>query len=457
MTAEIAILNKTCVALAADSAVTVELENSGPKIYKSENKLFMLSKYFPVGIMIFDNSSFVGIPWESIIKTYRNKLGRKCFNSLKEYADHFINYLKDENFVYKRLQKHYFKSRISTKFEELKKIIKGYSEDTEILITMASQICQNEVEDDVLNENRDNLRKEFISRFLDNKLEDTKALVNFIWDNKPEDFIEDIKKEDGPINYNSIIYKAIDDEFKEIPYIKEFNDKLYEIALYSFYENITSGIVIAGFGQKDYFPSLKSYKIAAKVQDELKYKDFVKAKIDHENHASIIPFAQREMVHAFIEGVTPKYRLKAEEIKNLIEDDLTDIIDLIKDNYSIKLGKEKIRKIYKTVKEKKEKLKKAIESQQNDLEYIRLKHMVPIIRSVSILPKDEIATMAESLVHITSLKRKVTIDEDESVGGAIDVALISKGDGFVWIKRKHYFERELNPNFFNTYYDKCET
>jgi len=67
------------------------------------------------------------------------------------------------------------------------------------------------------------------------------------------------------------------------------------------------------------------------------------------------------------------------------------------------------------------------------------------------LPKDELALMAESLVNLTCLRRKFTTDR-ETVGGPIDVAVISKGDGFVWIKRKHYFKQELNPQFFANYY-----
>ena len=70
---------------------------------------------------------------------------------------------------------------------------------------------------------------------------------------------------------------------------------------------------------------------------------------------------------------------------------------------------------------------------------------------MAILPKDELAAMAESLVNLTSFKRKVSM-EVESVGGPIDVAVISKGDGFIWIKRKHYFEPELNQQFFSNYY-----
>jgi len=61
--------------------------------------------------------------------------------------------------------------------------------------------------------------------------------------------------------------------------------------------------------------------------------------------------------------------------------------------------------------------------------------------------------MAESLVNLTSFKGKVSM-EAETVGGPIDVAVISKGDGFIWINRKHYFARELNPPFFANYYRK---
>jgi len=54
--------------------------------------------------------------------------------------------------------------------------------------------------------------------------------------------------------------------------------------------------------------------------------------------------------------------------------------------------------------------------------------------------------MCESLIHLTSLRRKISYDV-ESVGGEIDVAIISKGDGFIWTKRKHYFDGDLNPQF----------
>ena len=51
----------------------------------------------------------------------------------------------------------------------------------------------------------------------------------------------------------------------------------------------------------------------------------------------------------------------------------------------------------------------------------RHEHFVrPILEIVALLPKDELAELAWSLVSITSLKRKISMDA-ETVGGPIDV------------------------------------
>ena len=78
---------------------------------------------------------------------------------------------------------------------------------------------------------------------------------------------------------------------------------------------------------------------------------------------------------------------------------------------------------------------------------------LPIVQVVAALPKDELAAMAESLVNLTALKRKISM-ETETVGGPIDVAVISKGDGFVWVKRKKYFELDENPHVLEDTSDK---
>jgi hypothetical protein len=57
----------------------------------------------------------------------------------------------------------------------------------------------------------------------------------------------------------------------------------------------------------------------------------------------------------------------------------------------------------------------------------------------------------ESLIYLTYLQKRITFAA-EDVGGAVDVAVISKGDGFIWIKRKHYFKNELNRHYLKNYF-----
>ena len=85
---------------------------------------------------------------------------------------------------------------------------------------------------------------------------------------------------------------------------------------------------------------------------------------------------------------------------------------------------------------------------KTDMEqYIWNNYCSKLIDVVKFMSKEDMAEMAESLVKMTGLKRRITT-EKESVGGPVDVAVITKGDGFVWIKRKHYFSADINHNYF---------
>ncbi len=57
MTAEVAVINRGGVALAADSAVTID-RGGTVKIFQTENKLFELSETKPIGLMIYNNTDF---------------------------------------------------------------------------------------------------------------------------------------------------------------------------------------------------------------------------------------------------------------------------------------------------------------------------------------------------------------------------------------------------------------
>src|SRR5690625_1680401 len=104
MTSEVVIMNKKGMSLAADSAITSGRDGV-QKVYNSANKLFSLSGSHPVGIMIYGAASFMEVPWEVIIKSYRDHLGKKIYDDLTGYAEGLLDFLnKDERFKNKELE-----------------------------------------------------------------------------------------------------------------------------------------------------------------------------------------------------------------------------------------------------------------------------------------------------------------------------------------------------------------
>lgn len=93
MTAEVGVLNKSCVVLAADSAVTVSNRDNS-KVFNRANKVFSLSNKDPVGIMIFNQADFMGVPIETIVKTYRKEETRS-FDTLRDHANNFFEWLRN--------------------------------------------------------------------------------------------------------------------------------------------------------------------------------------------------------------------------------------------------------------------------------------------------------------------------------------------------------------------------
>ena len=73
-------------------------------------------------------------------------------------------------------------------------------------------------------------------------------------------------------------------------------------------------------------------------------------------------------------------------------------------------------------------------------------HYHPMKRIIASFPIEEMTHLAETLVVLQSLKERVT-SPSQSVGGPIDVAVITKSEGLVWIKRKHFFDSDKNLRY----------
>lgn len=425
MTAVIGILNKTAVALAADSAVSVTGAHQN-KIYNTANKIFTLSKYHPVGIMMYNAASFMSsVPWETIIKLYREELEDKTFSRVEEYQKHFIEFLKAKDFfISKEIQKSTLTQLINWNLEHLKNkafenIDRTQNESKQLedfVAYIVAEIKQTTEQmkhgKDILPTHQDYSIKEF------------------------ERFSKDL------------IQKVFQSKFEGI----DFPDNIIELLTEQYYLHLKSknfigpwtGLVFSGFGEDDIYPTLTSIKVAEVFDDRLRYFIDRQQVINDELTGSIVPYAQTDVIQTIIEGITP-------EMDNTFIQTFEKL--LLKYNKIIaEFVKQKEPEIADSIENLD--LTEIIKEYKNELYKVKqLKQIDPTVQTVAILSKEDLAEMAESLIYLTYLKRRISSDE-ESVGGPIDVAIISKGDGFIWKKRKHYFDPEYNIHFFENYFKK---
>jgi hypothetical protein len=429
MTAEIVAFNSEGIAMATDSAVTSRV-GGVDKISSSANKLFSISDRYHVGVMIYGNSMFMGIPWETIIKIYRSKyLPIDGFSTLDEYVKDFISFLNYKNIDFGNYADiNYIRNFTDEILRIIRKKIKiKVYEYGDINITEKDlSILIKKVIDDEYKYYK-TLKKEYIS------IDKIKLLFK---------------------RHNRRIKEYINLFFRDFPALdKESNNIVYQTIIEAFSKSIlggiSSGIVVAGYGEKEFFPSVKALKIEGIVRSNikdneweiLKYDEDVDKSSSGDASAGVIPYAQIEMTCRFIEGVDPDYKQVEEEFLYEISSGFIDKIVKQLNKYNDKEKKEIHRQLSKYNKNM------VKEFNDNMNKYIKEFFIDPTINAVERLTKNELASMAEALVYVTSLKRKVSPDS-ETVCEPIDVAVISKGDGFIWIRRKHYFDPALNPVYF---------
>ncbi|WP_286797271.1 hypothetical protein [Psychrobacter sp. UBA6291] len=439
MTAVVAIMNKTGLALAADSAVTVTNGVGGyssSKIYNTANKLFMLSKYHPIGIMVYSSADFMQVPWELIIKLYRKHIGDESFKAVSDYRDDFLRFMvNSSHFSFIEKESSYLPSIMNSILSFVTSIVnENLSRDIEV---------RNELD---LLEGKDLTKKhaelitEEIKKIKDNFFSNPEKIKEF----------EGYEFQEFSTKYQQDICKAfkncVGESFIDLDAFPELKEELLQITFEYLTRNNfivrSTGIVFAGFGDSEIYPSLCSIDIDCVLDGKLRYADNQVTQICEENRGAIIPFAQKDVMHMFIEGIDPNIEQVFEDafvkvmkrynlmLANAVEDNKTkeDIlnidIDILKDIF-----------------------------RQDIIDAKQRWQIIPTINTVEILSKEDLAEMAESLIYLTFLKKRTSSNE-ENVGGPIDVAIISKGDGFIWKNRKHYFEKDLNQHFFSNYYNK---
>jgi len=413
LTSEVCVMNRHGLVLAADSAITASAWIDGKReerYFKGANKIFQLSNNHPVALMFFDTADVLRVPWELAVKEFRSDLGSKSFNTVDEYATEFFGYIeRDKRLFPDVVQRDVFLSTA-------KSAALGLLLEVQHPAGFAKQQILDGLDAAIIAE-RDRLAPLPFAALLTQEVID-RATAIYSADLRSE--IEDTLKVfdwEGIAESDALVQAALDLMFKEPA--RHFS---------------TTGLVIAGYGDHEIFPSMVQYQVQGLLADHLLRERESDAAVTHDNGAQINAFAQTSMSDTFQLGFSQD---SYSTISDLLSLELTNLTNTVAMNAGLppQNNDALIEATKKTILD-------------GWFEQARTTHAYPMRRVLSALPLDEMADLAETLINLQSLKEKVT-KPSESVGGPTDVAVLTKTEGLVWIRRKHWFDPSLNPRFMH--------
>ena len=425
MTAEVAVMNRMGIALAADSVVSTYANGVQKKSHDSVAKLFMLSEWHPVGIMVYNNPSLLGVPWETIIKLFRKSLQNDCFDRLECYGEELVKFLATSTTLFPNdVQQKYFQKELE---EECWRIVQE-AESLYGLLPLSSKVG---------GERAVKARGTIIRDVIGERLKKWKAQENAtnFTEHIASTFLTSMSGE-----VNEIVVRVFSEWPVEAGEVNTLNQIAHHLA---FKKDLASraytGLVIGGYGELEHFPVLQHIVIYGMYGGILKREDLGIVGISEDEPSYVESFADTEAVNDFFHGVSARVLYEVQRAAKIIRSAPSEALQRVT---GMRITKKE--ELMKSIELKSEKQAKHVEETVN---LLIARRFWGILGVVKILPLKELASVASTLVSLSSFNKQLSL-EAETVGEPIDVAVISKGDGFIWINRKHYFKPELNHRYF---------
>lgn len=432
MTTVVGILNKRGVAIAADSAVTRNRPERDIKCTKNGNKMIRLSEAVPVSVMLTGNGDFLDTPWELIIRQYRTIRGKEEHATVKAAAEDFMRFIADSECFWTEPDAVNY-NLVRTIANIFRKAVKEMMTD------------QNERKED------GSLKRPsaFVKTFTKNCKELQRDALEYGRCPHFEDYtLEEFQNTAAEaVDYYFSRHSAEDNDRieKAKTYPKAVLDTLRPVIMETAKVlvgtrntgSMSAILVFTGYGSEQEYPSLVAAAVCEGVDRRVNYhiqdKDVIE--ISDKRPVAICPFAQDDVIEALLNGVGNDWKKKADnEFRRslFVRFHSTEEVSGFKlDKYAATLETEDMVSEFKrstasVIKKNRREWEKALEKYD--------------LRSM--------AELAECFVDLTGFQRILTFDQ-EGVGGPVDLAVISRADGFQWLSRKSWYLRHNGNKYGN--------
>ncbi|MEM7180874.1 MAG: hypothetical protein AAF518_08170 [Spirochaetota bacterium] len=371
MSVQLAIINKNAVTLASNKKTIINIR---------------LSEIDPVGIMVYGNPYLMGVHWESLISKYRDMYGDTFHNTLKGYSDEFMEFLQDSRELFlEESQEVYF-------YEKYSAFIKNLKEKSD----------------------HDKVKLQNIIEYTYERLKKKEKLNMFDVSNHSDG--------SGFRKYSQMVYDSIEDVFFEYELGDYYNDMLFNIGRYLFsrpsFDNQSSGVIIAGYGNKDLHPSIISYEIDSVIDNTLIYRQTLSRVCDALNDGNIYQFKfnniiplSEEIDFHFIVYI----KTYIQRILNSYNTHIINTVPQLSEFESTALNNLKENII--------DNLKKDFDS------FIEENYVRKMLSSINLMSKGEMVMIAKALLHIIDFKEK-NPNEGNLSARSLETVVISRMTGY---------------------------
>ena len=422
MTSEVVLMNRAAVAMAADSAVTISGQDY-LKTYQSVDKLFPLVAGQPVGVMIYNNAEIMSTPWETVISLYREQSGGRALDTVDAYARDFAGFLSNNARLFPADQQdaEFFKhvavaySLIAEDFDaQVGRFQAARAGRLREHVSAIFAYCVNQLRADYDRE-LDDAERGDLPCFPRGTAEQLERRYGVQVQELAGSLIQSLRQEHPAL----AVSEATMAQLREVAILSVTRD--------AFFEHYT-GVVIAGFGGRERFPSMRSMLCSTVVMGTAKHRQDRASDMTADGGPVIQPFAQDRMIKTFLTGMDGYLRmfLFGETLK-LSSHVVGDVI-----GHAPGLSEGQRAKLRDDYSERN--LSAALQAFFGAIDrYQYAAHTAPILRAIGSLPKKELGETAASLIKLNSFQQKV-MHAVETVGGPISLATITRNEGLVMNK-----------------------
>jgi hypothetical protein len=425
MTTQVVLMNGLGIAVASDSAVT-----AGSKVLTTSEKIFPLPAPHKGALLTAGLAEFMGIPWEVVFSAWCETLDHQL-NSMMEYRDALQKFLQStvsnlgdlslaENGYL--LRSYYGEDNVYNKILEIyASVVTPFFQNV-----LSSEEYEKYLQDDWSEEFRDSISKmvteNLVSDFRNQielvakerrelytitpiGLSEAQALI---WvQNWWNDLEEDVQKDDFP-------------DFPTIPGLAEM--VMYLHSVYIFHPDYNDSLInIIGYGAGDLFPSAAGTFIHGCVRGTLiKRGD---AYSSPEDGTRAFFFGQDDAISAIFKGDDWLLSSAATDANQQTLQQIYSQLELSQDEQVLQ-AKEYVRQSLENDSIRNKMLSEGKEQRRD-----------PFYKAIGMSPILDLAEFSSQLVGVQAAFAAMT-QENPSVGGVVDVGIVTHRNGFEWIRQK---------------------